>query len=102
MLNKNQIIKELKNEKFIVREAIYEYVCRLHLYDDKDISEAFIEFIENNYKQKIDYSGLIYSKLNKEIIEALIKIHGKEDDIYIKSRIESVLINHYSIITLKN
>ena len=44
MLNKNEIIKELKNEKFIVRDNIYEHVCRLHLYDDKDINSAFIDF----------------------------------------------------------
>lgn len=35
MLNKNEVIKELTNEEFIVRNAIYEYVCKLHLYDDK-------------------------------------------------------------------
>ena len=36
MLSKSEIIKELKNKEFIVRDAVYEYVCRLHLYDDED------------------------------------------------------------------
>ena len=78
MLNKNQIIKELKNEDFLVRNAVYEYVCSLHLYDDEDINKAFIGFLEENYNQEINYSGLICSKLNKKIIEALLKIHEKE------------------------
>lgn len=98
ILNKNEIVKELKNEKFIVRDNIYEYVCKLHLYDDKDINAAFIEFLETNYNQKINYCGLIYSKLNEEIIELLIAIHDKEEDLCIKSKIEKVLVSHYSII----
>ena len=98
MLSKSEIIKELKNKEFIVRNAVYEYVCRLHLYDDEDINKAFIEFIENNYNKDINYVGLIHSKLNKEIIESLIKLHEKEDKLYIKSKIEDVLIHHYSYI----
>ena len=60
MLSKSEIIKELKNKEFIVRDAVYEYVCRLHLYDDEDINKAFIEFIENNYNKGINYVGLIH------------------------------------------
>ena len=98
MLNKNEIIKELENEQFIVRNAVYEYVCRLHLYEDKDINIAFIKFIENNYNLEINYSGLIRSKLNKGIMESLIKIHKKEEKLYLKSKIEEVIVNHYSIV----
>lgn len=45
MLNKNRIINELKNKEFIVRNAIYEHICDLHLYDDEDINKAFIVFL---------------------------------------------------------
>lgn len=45
MLNKNEVIKELSNEEFIVRNAVYEYVCNLHLYDDRKINEALIKLI---------------------------------------------------------
>ena len=98
MLNKNQVIEELKNEDFLVRNAVYEYVCKLHLYDDEDINKAFIEFLENNYNQEINYSGLICSKLNRKIIEALLKMHEKEKKLYLKSQIEEVFIRHYNII----
>lgn len=97
MLNKNEIIKELTNEEFIVRNAIYEYVCNLHLYDDEGIKEAFIKFIEDNYKE-INFCGLIYSKLNKDIIESLIKISVKEENKLIQERISSVLVEHYNLI----
>ncbi len=43
MLNKIEIINGLSNEDLIVRRGIYEYICKLHLYDDKDINEKFIE-----------------------------------------------------------
>lgn len=97
MLSKNEIIKELRNEDFIVRNAVYEYVCNLHLYDDNEINEALIDFIQNNYKE-INFVGLRFSKINQKIIEFLINIHLKEDDEEIKERINDVLVNHYSII----
>ena len=98
MLNKNEIINELKNEEFIVRNAIYEYVCNLHLYDDKDINKALISFLKNNYNVGINYAGLIYSKLNKDIIECLIQIYFNEKDERIKEDIEYILVNHYELI----
>lgn len=97
MLNKNEVIKELTNEEFIVRNAVYEYVCNLHLYDDEKINEAIIKFIENNYNE-INFAGLKYSKLNKDIIECLIKISLKEDSEFIKESISSVLVKHYNLI----
>lgn len=97
MLNKNEVIKELTNEEFIVRNAVYEYVCNLHLYDDEQINVAFINFIENNYNE-ISFAGLKYSKLNKDIIECLIKISLKEDSEFIKESISSVLVKHYNLI----
>lgn len=98
MLNKNRIINELKNKEFIVRNAIYEHICDLHLYDDKDINKAFIVFLQDNYHLEINYAGLIYSKLNKDIIECLIQIHFNEKDENIKEKIEYVLVNHYELI----
>ena len=98
MLNKNRIINELKNKEFIVRNAIYEYVCDLHLYDDGDINKAFIVFLQDNYHLEINYAGLIYSKLNKDIIECLIQIYFNEKDENIKEKIEYVLVNHYELI----
>ena len=98
MLNKNRIINELTNKEFIVRNAIYEHVCDLHLYDDKDINKAFIVFLQDNYHLEINYAGLIYSKLNKDIIECLIQIHLNEKDENIKEKIEYVLVNHYELI----
>lgn len=97
MLNKNEVIKELTNEEFIVRNAVYEYVCNLHLYDDEKINEAFIKFIENNYNE-INFYGLKYSKLNKNIIECLIKISLKEESKFIKESVSSVLVKHYNLI----
>ncbi len=97
MLNKNEIVKELVNGEFLVRNAVYEYVCRLHLYDDEQINKALIGFIENNY-QDINFAGLKYSKLNKEIIECLIKILLKEKDEYYKEKISNVLVEHYNLI----
>ncbi|MCI8412129.1 MAG: hypothetical protein HFJ40_06875 [Clostridia bacterium] len=97
MLNKNEVIKELSNEEFIVRNAVYEYVCNLHLYDDKQINEAFIKFIENNYNQ-INFAGLKYSKLNEDIIECLINISLKEESEFIRESISSVFIKHYNLI----
>lgn len=98
MLNKNKIINELKNKEFIVRNAIYEHVCDLHLYDDEDINKAFIVFLQENYNLEINYAGLIYSKLNKDIIKSLIQIYFKENDENIKEKIEYVLVNHYELI----
>ncbi len=98
MLNKNKIINELKNKEFIVRNAIYEHICDLHLYDDEDINKAFIVFLQDNYNLKINYAGLIYSKLNKDIIECLIQIYFNEKDESIKEKIEDVLVNHYELI----
>lgn len=97
MLNKNEVIKELSNGEFIVRNAVYEYICNFHLYDDKQINEAFIKFIENNYKD-INFAGLKYSKTNKEIAECLINISLKEESEFIKESISSVLVNHYNLI----
>ena len=39
MLNKNDVIRELTNKEFIVRNVVYEYVCNLHLYDDELVLE---------------------------------------------------------------
>lgn len=97
MLNKNEIIKELTNEEFIVRNAIYEYVCNLHLYDDEAIKGAFIKFIEDNYKE-INFCGLEHSKLDKDIIESLIKISLKEENEFVQESISSVLVKHYNLI----
>lgn len=97
MLDKNEVIKGLINEEFIVRNAIYEYVCNLHLYDDSEINEKFINFIKNNYGS-INFVGLKYSKLNKDIIECLINISVKEKSKLIKEHISSVLITHYDLI----
>ncbi len=97
MLRKNEIIQELKNKEFLVSDAIYEYICRLHLYDDDEINEALIEYIQKNYK-KINFVGLINSKLNQPIIECLIQILLKEKDWAYKKHIEDVLIEHYSYI----
>lgn len=97
MLNKNEILQGLKNNEFLVRNAVYEYICNLHLYDDEDINEALIEYIQNNYKI-INYTGLINSKLNVKIIECLIDIYLKEKELRFRERIEDVLIEHYSII----
>jgi hypothetical protein len=98
MLNKNEIIDELKNDEFIVRNAIYEHICNLHLYDDEDINKALILFLKNNYNLGINYAGLICSKLNKEIIECLIQIYSNEKDDSIKVKIEDVLVNHFELI----
>ena len=98
MLNKNRIINELANKEFIVKNAIYEHICNLHLYDDKDINKALIAFLQDSYNLGINYASLIYSKLNKDIIECLIQIYFKEKDEDIKEKIEYVLINHYELI----
>ena len=95
MLNKIEIINGLSNEDLIVRRGIYEYICKLHLYDDKDINEKFIEFLENNYYE-INLAGIKYSKINKEIIECLIKI--ALDDEFMIRKISDILIMHYNLI----
>lgn len=97
MLNKNEVIRELTNEEFIVRNAVYEYVCNLHLYDDEQINKALIEFIKNNYNE-INFVELKYSKLNKEIIECLINILLEEQDEFIQESISSILVKHYNLI----
>ena len=97
MLDKNEVIKGLSNEEFIVRNAVYEYVCKLHLYDDNEVNESFIKFIENNY-DSINFAGLKYSKLNKDITECLINIYLKEKSEFIKEHISSVLVKHYDLI----
>lgn len=97
MLNKNEVIKGLENEDFIVSNEFYRYVCNLHLYDDEQINDALINFVQNNY-HRINFVGLVYSKLNKKIIECLIDISLKEEDDFIKESISSVLVNHYNII----
>ena len=98
MLNKDEIIIKLKNEEFIVRNAIYEYICNCHLYDDKQINEAFIEFLENDY-DKMDFSCLKYSKLNKDIVECLINISlSLKETSNIKRKISHILILHYNLI----
>lgn len=95
MLNKNEIINGLSNEDIIVRNGIYEYVCNLHLYDDKDINEKFIEFLKNNYSE-INLAGIKYSKINKEIMECFIKI--ALDDKSMKRKISDILVMHYNLI----
>lgn len=97
MLSKSEIIEGIANEEIIVSNAVYEYVCNLHLYDDEQINDALINFVQNNY-HRINFVGLVYSKLNKKIIECLIDISLKEDDEFIKGKISSVLVNHYNII----
>lgn len=72
MLNKNEIINGLKNEEFIVRNAVYEYVCNLHLYDNVEINEALVDFLIDNYEAGINYAGLVYSKLNEKLIQLLV------------------------------
>ena len=97
MLERNIILKKLNNEEFIVRNAIFEYVCNLHLYNDEKICEAIIKFIEDNYYE-ISFAGLRVAKLNKKIIECLIKIYINEKNIYIKSSILEILLNHYNLV----
>lgn len=97
MLSKNEIIAGIASEKFIVRNAVYRYVCNLHLYDDEQINDALINFVQNNY-HRINFVGLVYSKLNKKIIECLIEISLKEDNDFIKESISSVLVRHYNLI----
>lgn len=97
MLKKDEIIKELTNEEFIVSNAVFEHVCNLHLYDDEQINKALIKFIKDNYNE-INFAGLKYSKLNKEILECLINISIKEKDEFIKESISSVLVKHYKLI----
>ena len=97
MLSKSEIIEGMANEEIIVSNAVYEYVCNLHLYDDEQINDALINFVQNNY-HRINFVGLVYSKLNKKIIECLIDISLKENDEFIKNKISSVLVNHYNII----
>ena len=97
MLSKSEIIEGIANEEIIVSNAVYEYVCNLHLYDDEQINDALINFVQNNY-HRINFVGLVYSKLNKKIIECLIDISLKEEDDFIKGKISSVLVNHYNII----
>ena len=88
MLSKNEIIDGLKNENFMVRNAIYEkdftplddecdcYTCKNYTRAYiRHLNKAFIYFLKNNYNLEINYAGLIYSKLNKDIIECLIKIY---------------------------
>ena len=97
MLTTKQIIDGLKNKEFIVRDAVFEYICNFHLYDDEDICGAFIYYINKNYTL-INFHGLIYSKLNRQIIETLIQILLKEKDETIRQNIETVLAHHYRII----
>ena len=97
MLDKKSIVKYIKSEDEIISNAMYAYVCKLHLYDYKSICNALIIFLKKNYN-KINYSYLINSKLNKEIIECLINIYlNIEDDSY-KQAISTVLVYHYNII----
>lgn len=97
MLDKNEVIKGLINEEFIVRNAVYEYVCNLHLYDDTEVNKSFIKFIKNNYNS-INFAGLKYSKLNKDIIQCLINISLKEKKEFVKENISSILVKHYNLI----
>ena len=97
MLSKEIILKEITNEEVIVKEAIFEYICNLHLYDDEEINKALIKFLASNYME-INLAPLLYSKLNKEIIECLIKISLDTKSDYIKIKISDILINHYNLI----
>ena len=97
MLDKKSIVKYIKSEDKIISNAMYEYICKLHLYDYKSICNALILFLKKNYN-KIDYSYLINSKLNKEIIECLINIYLNTEDDSSKQDISTVLVYHYNII----
>ena len=59
MLSKSEIIEGMANEEIIVSNAVYEYVCNLHLYDDEQINDALINFVQNNY-HRINFVGLVY------------------------------------------
>ena len=78
MLNKNQVINLLSTEDNILKNEIYDYICIFNLYEDPQINQALIKFIENNYSH-INFSALIQSKLNTQIIECLIKIFNKPE-----------------------
>lgn len=97
MLDKSKILEGVKHKEKIVREEIYSYVCRFHSYDDEDINKALIKFIEEEYNN-INFVGLIYSKLNKEIIECLVKILSKEKNKFNRERIIRILLEHYELI----
>ena len=97
MLDKKSIVKYIKSEDKIISNAMYGYICKLHLYDYKSICNALILFLKKNYN-KIDYSYLINSKLNKEIIECLINIYLNTEDDSSKQDISTVLVYHYNII----
>ena len=47
MLDKNEIINGLKNRDYLVRNAIYENIVNLCLYDDKEIQDA-VRFMRKN------------------------------------------------------
>lgn len=79
-----------------MKDAICKYICKLHLYDDDEINNEFIEFLKRGYNNIILYD-LESPKLNKEIIETLIYIH-KQAELTVKFGIDRVLVNHYEII----
>ena len=98
MLNKNQLTNLLSTQDNILKHEIYDYICKFNLYEDPQINQELIKFIENNYSH-INFSSLIQSKLNTQIIECLIKIFNKpEATDRTKSSIISVLVNHYKLI----
>ena len=97
MLDKNEIINGLKNRDYLVRNAIFENIVNLCLYDDKEIQDAFIEFLKDNFR-KIDLDILIFSKLSKEIIQCLLEIFLNKDNSDVHEDIEYILMRHYKII----
>lgn len=81
MLKKEEIIKGLENDDFDVRAAVYKYVCNLHLYDDKEITENLIEIMADRFNFNVIPYALKYIEedkiLDKEkfiyLVEPLLK-----------------------------
>ena len=46
LLDKKSIVKYIKSEDEIISNAMYAYICKLHLYDYKSICNALIIFKE--------------------------------------------------------
>lgn len=97
MLEKEKIIKGLKSDNEYLYNYIFEYVSMYRLYDDKEINKELIECINKNYNDLPIYM-LKYNTLNKEIIEALIKLHESINNDKIKSSIEIVLLHNYNLL----
>ena len=48
MLNKNQLTNLLSTQDNILKHEIYDYICKFNLYEDPQINQELIKFIENN------------------------------------------------------